>query len=181
MKNAVAFLLLLIIPWEILSFSARPTTAVISRRTNTQSNLGLRAVEQKEVTQEVDTSTQTNGAKAATEAAVEEEEEELSETKKLLKKVKQAGTAGAISYALWELAFWGVSVPVCVVGYRELTGHWPDFTNSEDMQKVGAEAFAFVNFARLAVPFRVATALATAPWVDENVVKKFKKDQATEE
>lgn len=110
MKNAVAFLLLLIIPWEILSFSARPTTAVISRRTNTQSNLGLRAVEQKEVTQEVDTPTQTNGAKAATEADVEEEEEELSETKKLLKKVKEAGTAGAISYALWELAFWGVSL-----------------------------------------------------------------------
>jgi len=31
-----------------------------------------------------------------------EEEEELSETKKLLKQVKEAGTAGVVSYALWE-------------------------------------------------------------------------------
>lgn len=110
---------------------------------------------------------------------VEEEEEELSETKKMLQKVKQAGTAGAISYALWELGFWGVSLPVCVVGYRELTGHWPDLTNSEDMQKVGAEAFAFVNFARLAVPLRIGLALSTTSWIDENVVQKFmKKDEA---
>ncbi len=64
----------------------------------------LSAVDQKEATSEA---TQTNGA--AAEAIVEEEEEELSETKKLLQKVKQAGTAGAISYAAWELAFWGVS------------------------------------------------------------------------
>ena len=41
-----------------------------------------------------------------------EEEEELSETKKLLKQVKEAGTAGIVSYALWELAFWAFSVPV---------------------------------------------------------------------
>jgi hypothetical protein len=105
----------------------------------------------------------------------EEEEEELSETKKMLQKVKQAGTAGAISYALWELAFWGVSLPVCIVGYRELTGHWPDFSNSEDMQKVGAEAFAFVNFARLAVPLRIGLALSTTGWIDENLVQKFMK------
>jgi hypothetical protein len=66
-------------------------------------------------------------------------------------------------------------------GYRELTGHWPDFTNAEDMQKVGAEAFAFVNFARLAVPLRIGLALSTTPWIEENVVKKFKKDQNKEE
>ena len=41
------------------------------------------------------------------------------------------------------------------------------------MTKLGAEAFAFVNFARLAVPLRIGLALATAPWIDENVVKKF--------
>jgi len=81
----------------------------------------------------------------------------------------------AISYALWELAFWGVSLPVCIVGYRELTGHWPDFSNSEDMQKVGAEAFAFVNFARLAVPLRIGLALSTTGWIDENLVQKFMK------
>ncbi|KAL7497413.1 hypothetical protein ACHAWT_008202 [Skeletonema menzelii] len=173
MKNVVAFLLLLSIPCEILSFSIRPQTSVISRQTIVQNNWVLSAVDQKEVTSEA---TQTNGA--AAEAKVEEkEEEELSETKKLLQKVKQAGTAGAISYALWELGFWGISIPVCVVGYRELTGHWPDFTNSEDLQKVGAEAFAFVNFARLAVPLRIGLALSTTPWIEENVVKKFKKDE----
>mmetsp|Transcript_36693 Transcript_36693/g.74915 ORF Transcript_36693/g.74915 Transcript_36693/m.74915 type:complete len:177 (-) Transcript_36693:2188-2718(-) len=176
MKNVVAFLLLLSIPCEILSFSVRPTS-VTSRRINAQqNNWVLNAVDQKEATSsEV---AQTNGAAAEAEV---EEEEELSETKKLLQKVKQAGTAGAISYALWELGFWGVSVPVCVVGYKELTGHWPDFSNAEDMQKVGAEAFAFVNFARLAVPLRIGLALSTTPWIEENVVKKFKKDENTEE
>jgi hypothetical protein len=49
------------------------------------------------------------------------------------------------------------------------------------MQKVGAEAFAFVNFARLAVPLRIGLALSTTPWIEENVVKKFKKDQNAEE
>merc|ERR1712127_464765 len=111
----------------------------------------------------------------------EEEEEELSEAKKLLRKVKQAGTAGAISYALWELAFWGISIPVCVAGYREVTGHWPDFSSKEDLEKLGAEAFAFVNFARLAVPLRIGLALGTTPWIDENVVQKFaKKDEEGE-
>jgi len=107
----------------------------------------------------------------------EEPEEEQDKTKSLLAKVKQAGTAGAISYALWELGFWGISIPVCVVGYKELTGHWPDLTNQEDLQKVGAEAFAFVNFARLAVPLRIGLALSTTPWIDENVVQKFMKKE----
>ena len=34
----------------------------------------------------------------------------MTETQKLMKQVKEAGTAGVISYALWELAFWAVSV-----------------------------------------------------------------------
>lgn len=52
-----------------------------------------------------------------------EKEEELSETQKLMKKVKESGTAGIVSYALWELAFWFVSVPVCIFGYREVAGY----------------------------------------------------------
>lgn len=36
-------------------------------------------------------------------SSTQPKEEEQSETKSLLEKVKQAGTAGAISYALWEL------------------------------------------------------------------------------
>jgi dihydroorotate dehydrogenase len=51
-----------------------------------------------------------------------EEEEEMTESQKLLKKVKESGTAGIISYALWELGFWALSVPVCIFGYREVTG-----------------------------------------------------------
>ena len=34
------------------------------------------------------------------------EEEELTESQRLLKKVKKSGTAGFISYAAWELLFW---------------------------------------------------------------------------
>lgn len=74
------------------------------------------------------------------------------------------------------------AVPVCVFGYRELTGHWPDFTNQEDLEKVGAEAFAFVNFARFAVPLRIGLALSTTPWIQENIVDKYmKKDDGKQE
>lgn len=106
------------------------------------------------------------------------EEEELSETEKLLKKVKEAGTAGVISYALWELGFWALSVPVCISAYYGLFGHFPDFTDKEDLSKLGGEAFAFVNFARFAVPLRIGLALSTTGWIQENVVDKFmKKDE----
>jgi len=64
---------------------------------------------------------------------------------------------------------------VCIVGYQEVTGHWPDLSNSDDLEKLGAEAFAFVNFARLAVPLRIGLALSTTSWIDENVVQKFMK------
>ena len=53
----------------------------------------------------------------------EEEEETETETEKLMRQVKESGVAGVISYAAWELGFWTVSVPVCVFGYREVTGY----------------------------------------------------------
>ena len=74
-----------------------------------------------------------------------------------------------------------VSVPVCSFGFREATGHWPDFSNSDDLKALGAEAFAFVNFARLAVPLRIGLALSTTPWVEENIVKKFLKKDVDDE
>lgn len=107
--------------------------------------------------------------------AVVDTEEEMTETQKLLKKVKEAGTAGVISYAAWELAFWAVSVPVCIAGYRSVTGHFPNFSNKEDLAQLGAEAFAFVNFARFAVPLRIGLALSTTQWVQKNVVDRFQK------
>mmetsp|Transcript_19929 Transcript_19929/g.29506 ORF Transcript_19929/g.29506 Transcript_19929/m.29506 type:complete len:220 (-) Transcript_19929:285-944(-) len=119
-------------------------------------------------------------APADDECVLPEEEEELSETQKLMQQVKDAGVAGVISYALWELGFWAVSVPVCIFGYYEVTGHLPDFSNSEDMQKLGAEAFAFVNFARFAVPLRIGLALSTTPWIQENIVDRFMKEPEPE-
>ena len=56
------------------------------------------------------------------EKSASEDVKELTETEKLLKQIKEAGTAGVVSYALWELAFWLISIPVCIFGYRELTG-----------------------------------------------------------
>lgn len=104
--------------------------------------------------------------------------EDVDQTKQLLQKVKEAGTAGAISYALWELVFWAASIPVCSYAFYQYTGHWPDFSNKEDVEKLGAEAFAFVNVARFAVPLRIGLALSTAPWIKENVLEKYfaKKD-----
>ena len=106
--------------------------------------------------------------------AVEEEDE----SKKLLQQIKDAGSAGIISYIFWEWAFWGVSIPVCIAGYYQVTGHWPDFSNQEDLAKLGGEAFAFVNVARFAVPLRIGLALSTAPWVQANIVDRF---QTTDE
>lgn len=112
---------------------------------------------------------------------VKQQEEEMSKGDKMMQQVKDAGVAGAISLAFWELGFWAVSLPVCVFGYREVTGHWPDFTNAEDMRKLGAEAFAFVNFARFAVPLRIGLALSTTPWIEENIVEKFLKNKENKE
>ena len=105
------------------------------------------------------------------------DDEEMDESKKLLQQVKDAGVAGIISYIFWEWAFWGVSIPVCIVGYQAATGHWPDFSNQDDLAKLGAEAFAFVNVARFAVPLRIGLALSTTPWVQSNIVDKFQKDK----
>jgi hypothetical protein len=58
--------------------------------------------------------------------------------------------------------------------------HWPDLSNSEDLQKLGAEAFAFVNFARFAVPLRIGLALSTTPWIQKNVIDQFKKEKGEE-
>jgi len=54
-----------------------------------------------------------------------------------------------------------------------LFGHLPDLTNKEDLEKLGGEAFAFVNFARFAVPLRIGLALSTTGWIQDNVVDKF--------
>lgn len=118
------------------------------------------------------------GQKEKKETPKKDGEEEMSESKALMQKVKDAGVAGIISYVFWEWAFWGVSVPVALFGFQSVTGYWPDFSNSDDMAKLGAEAFAFVNVARFAVPLRIGLALGTTPWVQANIVDKFQKKDA---
>merc|ERR1711871_1570567 len=88
-------------------------------------------------------------------------------------KVKAAGRAGIVSYVFWEWAFWGLSIPVCSFAFKQATGHWPDLSNSDDMKAVGAEAFAFVNVARFAIPLRIGLALSTTPWVQTQLDKYF--------
>ena len=94
-------------------------------------------------------------------------------TKTLLNQIKDAGLAGAISYALWEGGFWTFAITACIAAYKQFTGHWPDLSNQEDLQQLGAEAFAFTNVARFAVPFRIGLALSTAPFVQENIIDRF--------
>ena len=108
------------------------------------------------------------GAGTLSEVAATEAEGD-GEAKQLLQKVKDAGVAGAVSYAGWELVFWAASVPVCLAAYYQVTGHFPDFDDQEDMAKLGAEAFAFVNVARLAVPQLVDTGPPPSPRTDAHL------------
>lgn len=100
-------------------------------------------------------------------------EEKPNQAQELMQKVKDAGLAGIISYTFWELAFWGFSAPWGILGFRQVTGHWPDFDNGDDVKQLGAGAFAFVNVARFAVPLRIGLALSTVPWVQSNVVERL--------
>jgi hypothetical protein len=155
-----------------------PVATTASPAVRQLASFALRATQEDETDTAVQMRMQKNRPEAPLDAVDEtcvapEEEEELSETKKLMQQVKDAGTAGIISYALWEVGFWAVSVPVVFAGYREVTGHWPDVSNKEDVEKLGAEAFAFVNFARFAVPLRIGLALGTTPWIQENIMDRF--------
>eukprot|EP00547_Thalassionema_nitzschioides_P012136 CAMPEP_0194260150 /NCGR_PEP_ID=MMETSP0158-20130606/45285_1 /TAXON_ID=33649 /ORGANISM="Thalassionema nitzschioides, Strain L26-B" /LENGTH=165 /DNA_ID=CAMNT_0039000211 /DNA_START=105 /DNA_END=599 /DNA_ORIENTATION=+ len=94
------------------------------------------------------------------------DEEKLSK----FQQIKKAGIAGVISYGLWEIAFWSGSFGIVTVGYQQVTGHWPDLSDTEDMAKLSASAFVYVNFSRFAVPLRLGLALATVPWVKKNIV-----------
>lgn len=104
-------------------------------------------------------------------------EETSPKSQRLLQKMKDAGTAGIISYGLVQVVFQGVSLLICMYAFYQVEGHWPDFSNAEDVAKFGGGAFAFVNVARLAVPFRLALALGGAPWIQANVLNRFKKNK----
>ena len=133
----------------------------------------MKPIQQHRPTALRDTQSEVQEPAVTSDESVNKEE---TETQKLMRQVKDAGVAGVISYALWELAFWFVSVPVVLFGYYEVVGRWPDLSNSEDLGKLGAEAFAFVNFARFAVPLRIGLALSTTSWIQNNIVDRFMKD-----
>uniref|UniRef100_A0A7S2USK8 DUF1279 domain-containing protein n=1 Tax=Fibrocapsa japonica TaxID=94617 RepID=A0A7S2USK8_9STRA len=99
-----------------------------------------------------------------------------------IEKVKSAGLAGALSYGAFELLFWVVSTPLAILAYHQTTGEWPDLSSAEGKGKVLALTTGFLTFARLAVPFRIATALALTPAMDKYVVQKyFSKKNDSEE
>lgn len=157
------------------AFQTAPTYPIVRSRTR---GSPLVLLEKEKVVKTLEQTDLSNfQGKVTPTTTPEAKQEEVSESKKLLQKVKDAGLAGVISYTAWELVFWGISLPVCIFGFQAATGHWPDFSNQDDMAKVGAEAFAFVNLARLAVPLRIGLALATTPWVQANIVDKFNKKE----
>ena len=105
------------------------------------------------------------------------EDEETNQYKLLLQKVKDAGVAGIISYGVVQLAFFGASIPIGIFAYYKVAGHWPDLSNAEDQAQLAAEAFAFLNLARLAIPLRIALALSMTQGVQTNIVNRFQKKQ----
>jgi hypothetical protein len=88
-------------------------------------------------------------------------------------RIKDSGQAGVIAYAITEAGFWVGSIPFALGAAYVATGEIPDWTTEEGKTALGGYAFVLINFARLIVPARIALALAFAPWVDENIVKRF--------
>ena len=115
------------------------------------------------------------------EKPVEEENSAKAKMTAMMKPIKEAGPAGAISLFLWEGAFWALAIPVSAVLYYQSTGSWPDWSQKDDVAKVVGEAVIFANIARFALPVRVGLAVATTPWVKDNVVDRFGLFQNKEE
>eukprot|EP00437_Effrenium_voratum_P020289 CAMPEP_0181452480 /NCGR_PEP_ID=MMETSP1110-20121109/29227_1 /TAXON_ID=174948 /ORGANISM="Symbiodinium sp., Strain CCMP421" /LENGTH=195 /DNA_ID=CAMNT_0023576761 /DNA_START=4 /DNA_END=591 /DNA_ORIENTATION=- len=95
--------------------------------------------------------------------------------------VKKYGAAGTLSYVITELIFWAVAFPTEIFVYLQTAGHWPDFSKPEESAAVFGMVFAASNIARLLLPIRFGAALAMAPWVDENIMKRFGGDQKAEQ
>jgi len=119
-------------------------------------------------------------SEVAEESAKSKTEEEPPK-ENMMTKVKAAGVAGLVSYALWEFVFWTVSVPLSIYTYHATTGEWPSFDNPESTAKVSAVIFGFLNVARALVPVRIALTLGTAPLVDKYIVQRFGLDKKKEE
>lgn len=93
-----------------------------------------------------------------------------------MERVKTAGASGTIAYAGWELIFWTISIPAAIFSFHASTGVWPDLGSDEGKLQVFELSTAFLTFARLAVPLRIALAVGTAPWVKKTVLPIFNKE-----
>eukprot|EP00960_Hanusia_phi_P054935 762820-Hanusia_phi.AAC.3 len=116
----------------------------------------------KEAQMKVDNAVEEAVQDATKELKAEEVKEEKKEN--LMTKVKDAGVAGLVAYAIWEfisvmhfsnprgcvdvgnlsaalvmtglVSFWAVSVPTAIFAYHQTTGEWPSFDNPESTAKV---------------------------------------------
>ena len=92
-----------------LAFTAvtRSTNVVPTTPTTHRTPTNLHGwFDKKEEVVEVEAAEETTTPVLTEEIECVPEEEELTESQRLLKKVKESGTAGFISYAAWELLFW---------------------------------------------------------------------------
>ncbi|KAL3904503.1 MAG: hypothetical protein SGARI_004896 [Bacillariaceae sp.] len=117
--------------------------------------------------------TETDAAEEQPPAEEEEDNGPKAKMAAMMKPIKEAGPAGALSLFLWEGAFWALGIPVSAVLYYKSTGSWPDWSQKDDVAKVVGEVVVFANVARFALPLRVGLAVATTPWVKENMVDRF--------
>jgi hypothetical protein len=88
-------------------------------------------------------------------------------------KLKSAGTSGVISYALTELTFWAISIPIIIASYHSSTDEWLNISNENDRLKIVSLSAGFFAVARLAVPVRFALAVAFTPFIEKNVLPKL--------
>lgn len=96
-------------------------------------------------------------------------------------RIKNSGRAGIVAYALTEGAFWIGSVPFAIAAITIATGTLPVMGSVEGKEAIAADAFVFINFARLIVPARIAFALGLAPWCDENIIQNYFPDEKADE
>lgn len=53
-------------------------------------------------------------------SSIADDECEVPEEKNMLQQIKDLGPAGAVSYALWELGFWTLSIPIGEFGFYQM-------------------------------------------------------------
>ena len=118
------------------------------------------------------------GEEAATDAAAPAAAVEEAAPQSTFDKIKSAGVAGGIAYAITEGIFWVFSVPLAIVSYHQTTGGWLDLSSADDQKTLLGLTAGFLTFARIVVPLRIGAALALIPTVNKYILKKDGADAA---